>query len=265
MLVGVERYRLAVSLQIGARRLEIIERRLRLHELQMHQLARRIVDVNEQRALRPARLKPPMPRAVDLDQLPNAIPTMPRLMHRRHPLPPILPQPSRHHPLPDRLTGKVNAVQLRELLSRKRRAEVRIALADDPNNLHPQGHRIGPVARLPTAARHQCSSTALTKYLGQPKHLATTKPQQACRLRNPDPLLRQIPQNVHPIDLRTAHQNHRHRPPAPHPIRKPGRVTSRSGPTVTSLSGVYIGISPIGTLWSVELTNRASHPRTSPP
>src|SRR5437588_12277901 len=53
-------------------------------------------------------------------------------------------------------------------------------------------------------------------------------------------ILRQIAQNSHPIDLRTAHQNHRHRPPAPHPIRKPGRVTSRSGPTVTSLSGVYI-------------------------
>src|SRR5262249_30057 len=52
-------------------------------------------------------------------------------------------------------------------------------------------------------------------------------------------LLCQIAQNVHPIDLRTAHQNHRHRPPAPHPIRKPGRVTSLSGPTVTSLSGVY--------------------------
>src|SRR5215813_13821149 len=181
-----------------------------------------------------------MPRAVDLDQLPNAIPTMPRLMHRRHPLPPILPQPGRHHPLPDRLAGKINPVQLHELLARKRRPEVRIALADDPNDLHPQCRRIGPVARLPAAARHQCSSAVPTKYLGQPKHLATAKTQQSCRLRNPDPLLCQIAQNVHPIDLRTAHQNHRHRPPAPHPIRKPGRVTSRSGPTVTSLSGVYI-------------------------
>src|SRR5215813_11024955 len=185
-----------------------------------------------------------MPRAVDLDQLPNAIPTMPRLMHRRHPLPPILPQPGRHHPLPDRLAGKINPVQLHELLARKRRPEVRIALADDANNLHPQCRRIGPVARLPAAARHQCSSAVPTKYLGQPKHLATAKTQQSCRLRNPDPLLCQIAQNVHPIDLRTAHQNHRHRPPAPHPIRKPGRVTSLSGSTVTSLSGVYNRHSP---------------------
>src|SRR5499426_1267327 len=135
----------------------------------------------------------------------------------------------------------MDAVKLRELLARKRRPEVRIALADDANHLHPQCRRIGPVARLPAAARHQCSRAALPKYLAQPKHLATAKPHQRHCPRNPDPLLCQIAQNVHPIDLRTAHQNHRHRPPAPHPIRKPGRVTSLSGPTVTSLSGVYTG------------------------
>src|SRR5262245_14012479 len=133
----------------------------------------------------------------------------------------------------------MDAVQLRELLARKRRPEVRIALADDAKHLHPQCRRIGPVARLPAAARHQCSRAVLPKYLAQPKHLATAKPHQRHCLRNPDPLLCQIAQNVHPIDLRTAHQNHRHRPPAPHPIRKPGRVTSLSGPTVTSLSGAY--------------------------
>src|SRR4030095_7244659 len=140
----------------------------------------------------------------------------------------------------------MDAVQLCELLARKRRPEVRIALADDANHLHPQCRRIGPVARLPAAARHQCSRAVLPKYLAQPKHLATAKPHQRHCLRNPDPLLCQIAQNVHPIDLRTAHQNHRHRPPAPHPIRKPGRVTSLSGPTVTSLSGVYSHHSPNG-------------------
>src|SRR5262245_52432316 len=101
------------------------------------------------------------------------------------------------------------------------------------------------------AARHQCSRAVLPKYLAQPKHLATAKPHQRHCLRNPDPLLCQIAQNVHPIDLRTAHQNHRHRPPAPHPIRKPGRVTSLSGPTVTSLSGVYSRHSRNERLWNV--------------
>src|SRR5262245_51695268 len=140
----------------------------------------------------------------------------------------------------------MDAVKLRALLARKRRPDVHIALADDTNHLHPQCRRIGPVARLPAAARHQCSRAVLPKYLAQPKHLATAKPHQRRCLRNPDPLLRQIAQNVHPIDLRTAHQNHRHRPPAPHPIRKPERVTSLSWPTVTSPSGVYMPYSPNG-------------------
>jgi hypothetical protein len=91
-------------------------------------------------------------------------------------LPTILPQPGRHHPLPDRLAGKLNAAQLRELFARKRRPEVRIALADDANSLHPQCRRIGPITRLPAAARHQGSSAVLPKYLGQPKHLAAAKP-----------------------------------------------------------------------------------------
>src|SRR4029453_7663850 len=76
------------------------ERRLRPHKLPMHQPARRIVDVNEQRALGPARLEPPMPRAVHLDQFANTIPTVARLMHGPHPLPAVLPYPRRHHPLP---------------------------------------------------------------------------------------------------------------------------------------------------------------------
>src|SRR4029077_14844658 len=94
MLVGVKRDRLAITIQIGPRRLEIIKRRLRLHKLQMHQPARRVVDIDQQRALRSAPLEPPMLRSVDLDQLANAIPTMPRLMHRPHALPTIPRPPS---------------------------------------------------------------------------------------------------------------------------------------------------------------------------
>jgi hypothetical protein len=46
-----------------------------------------------------------------------------------------------------------------------------------------------------------------------------------------------IVQHAHPVDLRPVHRNHRHRPSTPQ--LKLWRVTSLSGPTVTSLSGVY--------------------------
>lgn len=46
VLVGIERRRLAVPLQIGSRHLEIIERALALDELQMHEPAGRVVDIS---------------------------------------------------------------------------------------------------------------------------------------------------------------------------------------------------------------------------
>src|SRR5256885_12593832 len=119
----------------------------------MHQPACCIVDIDQQRALRSARLEPPMVRAVDLDQFANAIPTVARLMHWPQPLSAVLPQPGRHHPLPDRLAAKMDAMQFRKLLARKRRPEVRIALADDANHLRPQTPRIASVARLPAPSR----------------------------------------------------------------------------------------------------------------
>src|SRR5258706_3648871 len=73
--------------------------------------------------------------------------------------------------------------------------------------------------------------------LRQPKHLTPPKPHQGRCLGDPDPAIHQIVQHAHPVDLRPAHRNHRHRPNTPH--TKLRRVTSLSGPTVTSLSGVY--------------------------
>src|SRR5439155_7387221 len=119
-----------------------------------------------------------MPRAVDLDQFAKAIPTVARLMYRPHPLPAILPQPGRHHPLSDRLAAKMDAVQLRELLARKRRPKVRIALTDDANHFCPQTPRIGSVARFPASARCKGSGAALPKRLRQPKHLTTAESHQ---------------------------------------------------------------------------------------
>src|SRR3954465_8781580 len=83
--------------------------------------------------------------------------------------------------------------------------------------------------------------------LRQPKHLTPPKPHQCRCVGYLDPAIRQIAQHAHPGDLRPAHRNHRHRPNAPQ--LKTRRVTSLSGPTVTSLSGVYNQHSDNERLW----------------
>src|SRR5216684_3170007 len=91
VLVGIERHRLAMALQISPCRCKIIEGALALDELQMHQPAGGIVDIDEQGALRSAALEPPVLRSVDLDQFAHAIPAVPRLMYRLQPGAAILP------------------------------------------------------------------------------------------------------------------------------------------------------------------------------
>src|SRR5258707_7584890 len=91
VLVGVERHRLAMALQISSRRRKIIEGALALDKLQMHQPAGGIVDVDEQGAARPAALEPPVVRPVDLDQLAPTIAPVPRLVDRLQPGAAILP------------------------------------------------------------------------------------------------------------------------------------------------------------------------------
>src|SRR3546814_2804181 len=66
VLVRVERHRLTVRLDILPGRVHVGKGALALDHLQMHQLAGRIIDVNQQRALRPAILKPPVLRAIEL-------------------------------------------------------------------------------------------------------------------------------------------------------------------------------------------------------
>lgn len=168
MLVGIEGDRLAVLLQIGPCRLEIIESALALDKLQMHQPAGRIVNVDEQGALRPTGLEPPVLRAIDLDQLTDTLAAIARLMNRLHPLLAILPKPGCHHPLPDRLAAKTDAMKLRELLGSKRRPKVALALANEANDLSPQAGGIAPVAPFGAPLGHQRRGAALPIGLRQP-------------------------------------------------------------------------------------------------
>src|SRR5882724_1775733 len=90
--------------------------------------------------------------------------------------------------------------------------------------------------------------------LRQPKRLTPPKSHQRRGFRHFDPARSQILQHAHPVDLRPAHRNHRHRPKTPQP--KPWRVTSLSGPTVTSLSGVYRFYSWNEQLWNDRCAKR---------
>src|ERR1700692_4659973 len=149
----------------------------------------------------------------------------------------ILPQTCRDHPLPNRLARKVNAVQLRELLRRQGRAKVRVTFPDNADGCSAQSRRVAAVARPTALPGNQGPGASLSVGLGQSKHLAPAKAHQRRGFRYFEPARSQILQHAHPVDLRPAHRNHRHRPKTPQP--KPWRVSSLSGPKVTSLSGVY--------------------------
>jgi len=69
-------------LQIGAGRPEVVERRFRGDEPQLHQSTRRVIHESQQRARRAAILEPGVLRAVDLHQFAQAIAPPPRLMRR---------------------------------------------------------------------------------------------------------------------------------------------------------------------------------------
>src|SRR5450756_2710377 len=60
VLVGVECHRFAMALKISSCRRKVIEGALALDKLQMHQPASRIVNVDEQGALRTTGLEPPV-------------------------------------------------------------------------------------------------------------------------------------------------------------------------------------------------------------
>jgi hypothetical protein len=71
-----------VLLQIGTRRPEVIKRRFRGDEPQLHQPARRVIHKSQQRARRAAILEPGVLGAVDLHQFAQTIAPPTRLMRR---------------------------------------------------------------------------------------------------------------------------------------------------------------------------------------
>jgi len=102
---------------------------LALDHLQVHQFTGRVVDVDQQRALRAAVLKPPVLRSINLDQLAAAIAAIAWLVRAWPPRVAILPQAGRDHQFAQRLVRNHNAMAFSQILGRERRAKVRIMLA----------------------------------------------------------------------------------------------------------------------------------------
>jgi hypothetical protein len=128
VLVAVERERLTVCIEILARSLEVVEGRFRLDELQVHQAAGGVVDIDQQRALRTAVLEPPVLGTVDLHQFTEAIAPSAGLMDALQPVFPANPNTGADHPLPQGLDAEIQAVKLGQLLGRQGRAKIGVAL-----------------------------------------------------------------------------------------------------------------------------------------
>src|SRR3546814_8698735 len=99
---------------IRAGRIHIGNSSLALDHLEVHQLTGRVVDIDEQGALRPAILKPPMLRTVDLDQLAAAVPTIARLIGARAARNTISPDTGLDHQLSQRLARSADVMRSEE-------------------------------------------------------------------------------------------------------------------------------------------------------
>ena len=108
--IAVEGHRLPVLLEVTARGAEVVERRLDLGEGELHEPARRVVDVDEQGAHGPAVFEPGVLRAVDLDELAETRAPRAGWVAAPRPLRPRHPERGRDHPAPQRLHGERDAV-----------------------------------------------------------------------------------------------------------------------------------------------------------
>src|ERR1700720_4129993 len=102
----------ATGLPCASRRPEVIKRRFRGDEPQLHQPARRVIHESQQRARRAAILEPGVLRAVDLHQFAQTIAPPARLMRRGETMPTVLPQPIGDHPTAQCLARHRTAVML---------------------------------------------------------------------------------------------------------------------------------------------------------
>src|SRR5260370_20360233 len=136
-----------------------------LPQLQMHQAAGGVVDIDEQRALRTAVLEPPMLGAVDLYEFTEAIAPCPRLVDALEPVFSLNPKAGPDHPLPQCLDPKVQAMQFAQLLGCQGRTKIGIALPHNSQHSLAEHCTQSPVARAAPLARNHTIPTLRSKLL----------------------------------------------------------------------------------------------------
>ena len=190
--------------------MEIGKGRLALDKLQVHQPTARVVDKHQQRALRPAILKPPVLATVNLDQLADTIATVTGLVNTLSPPLAVEPQPGFDHPQPQRLSAECDFVNLTQFLGCQGRAKIPVPLANDCENRSAQRFGFPSIAAATASLRDQARRTLSPVRLQQPEHLTALEPQQLPRRLRRQPFLIQIPQHFEPRQLPIAHQPYRH-------------------------------------------------------
>src|ERR1700674_2904787 len=178
VLVAVERERLTVCLEILAGCPEVLKRRFRGDEPQLHQTARRVIHESQQRALRTAVLEPPVLGTVDLHQFTEAIAPSAGLMDALQPVFPANPNTGADHPLPQGLDAEIQAVKLGQLLGRQGRAKIGVALTHNGQNGLTEHRAQSPVAWPAALPRNQTVRTISVEGLQQSVDLSASDANQ---------------------------------------------------------------------------------------
>ena len=165
--------------EIPVQGFEVGVRALARHEAQLHQLAGRIVDEDQQRARLATLLEPAVVAAVDLDQLTVALAPQPGLVEGSS-LRARQPQAFGHHPSPQRLLTDPDLMLIQQHLGRQRWPEVRVLGLDQFDGILPDPFVPAPVRR--SAARLMDQAAAAIRLIPgqQPKRLALADRQHGC-------------------------------------------------------------------------------------
>src|SRR5947208_3306771 len=199
----------------------VVRRGLGVREAGLHEAAGGVVDVDQQRAARATVLEPGVLAAIDLDELAEAGPTLPRRIAPAGALGPRDPQAGGTHPAAQRLDGQDEGVLLGELLVGERGPEVGVALADEGQGALLGGGREPAGARTPAPARHEPRGAVLDERAIEASHLALADLQEGRR-----PPARQPPLGDPRQDLQAIQFLHAQREGSSHPGTVPEKRTS---------------------------------------